>query len=607
MYCVNGYLVNIALLLACETFLTAGVEDLKVKSSTVSLLLPFVVDKLAPSKLQDYLAQRNTDETQKSVTFNVIMMLLALLSITSLQDNSSARHINNNSPRSSPNLSPQVSMQDIIMANDSASLVESVDQTSILSTSPAVQHTIVTLKGYIHEFWKSGYKDFILKATEAMHQDASGERVARIYQNLVFYIDPVMGDEIAKATIPSLFKRLCDTLPPAIPALSNMLVELSKRFKQAFYKPVVSCVASDDESKVAPILTLLACLRRYMSGVQFWMQDAEMINVLLLSNVGSKRDTAIPQLKINDVLHEPRWGHTTLGQCAIASEFMWCVKELREKQSDKTRNMEEDEIAKKFLIDLERRLAVFLTAKEKTTLIPLPLRVILCNVFMDIRFYCFTTHRPGWLTRTIEWAIQPVAATPEHPFHPHASPFEDNAEESKLDTLHMGHLEQTETTFERLGSVYMTMMEELKLETADKNDYSNYRPSEHDATLPRHKRQQWIATMYPIARNDAIALDLNPPMEEGQEGGPAYKLAKYKFEHLEHVKQDPFGAVFSLLAAVFTTLSSQELGRLIRPLWDRFIDDGKPESFIPAAFLLLQCGEKIPKVMIEVSTHDFYR
>ncbi|KAI8875679.1 hypothetical protein K501DRAFT_233277 [Backusella circina FSU 941] len=616
--------------LSCETFLSASADDLKVKTSTASLLLPFVVEKLAPSKLQDHLEQRDTDETQTTVTFNVMMMLLSLLSITSLQDTTTSRTLHGNySPRSSPNLSPQISMQDMAL-NDSASFAESMDQKSIASlvqtTSPAVQQTIMTLKGYISEFWKSGYKEFILKATESMHQDASGERVARIYQNLVFYIDPVMGEEIAKATIPSLFKRLRETTPPVIPALSSMLIELSKRFKPIFYKPIVSCVASDEEEKVSNILTLLACLRRYMSGVQYWMQDAEMINVLLLSNVGSKKkeenpvtSASTPQLKINDAPHEPRWGHTTLGQCAIASEFMWCVKELRDKQSDKTRNMEEDEIAKKFLIDLERRLSVFLTAKEKTTLVPVPLRVILCNIFMDIRFYCFTTHRPGWLTRTIDWAIQPVASTPEHPFHPfHGSPFEDNMEESKLDTLHMGHLEQTQITFERIRGVYVTMMNDLKFETLDTKDYSNYRLTmqpvepQQDTSIPRHKRQQLIATMYPISRNDAIALDLDPPVEttegnnDSNSNGPAYRIAKYKFDNLENVKQDPFGAVFSLLAAVFTTLSSQEFGRLVRPLWDRFIDDRKPESFIPAAFLLLQCGEKIPKVMIEVSTHDFY-
>jgi len=94
---------------------------------------------------------------------------------------------------------------------------------------------------------------------------------------------------------------------------------------------------------------------------------------------------------------------------------------------------------------------------------------------------------------------------------------------------------------------------------------------------------------------------------DGTNDGPALKLAKYKFENMEEINQHPFGSVFSLLAAVFTTLSSNEFGRLVRPLWERHMDDRKPQSFIPAVFLLMECGEKIPKTMIEVCTHDFYR
>ncbi|KAL9543156.1 hypothetical protein MBANPS3_008253 [Mucor bainieri] len=701
--------------LACETFLMASVEDLKCKTSTVSLLLPLVVDRLSPAKLQHYLANRHTDETQKMVTSNVIVMLLALLSICSLEEQP-ATHNNSSSNLSSPNLSPRPSVPDF--NNDSnnnnninLSILDSQhgDAQSMHSISSsnnnsfninnandvAMRKTLMTLKGYIEEFWKSGYKDFILTGTESMHQDATGERVATAYQNLVFHMDPAMGEEIAKKTLPSLFKRLVDTYPPALPALCNMLYALSKRFRAFFFKPVVSCVASDDEDKVSQLLTLITVLRRYLSGVQFWMQDAEMINVLLLSDVGvskkQQREAAAaaaatatatassqsatttttsttgttPQLKVNETPQQQQqhheaaqWGHTTLGQCTIATEFMWAVKELRMKQRDPHRNMEEDEIAKKFLIDLERRLAVFLTAKEKMTAVPMPLRVILCNIFTDMRFFCNTTHRPGWLTRVIDWAVQPVVSTPEHVYHPmlptidpDASPSSNNPHvDSTLPLLHSGHVSDIAYMFQRLHSVYLNVVEQLQLETNDIHDYGGsllkpgmaleqqqqqqqQQTTENDTRsveVPRHKRQQVIQSMYPISRSAAQSLDLDPPAvpsstaatthatsssssssSNSQDAaqpaeGPALTLAKYKFENMEDINQHPFGCVFSLLAAVFTTLSSNEFGRLVRPLWERHMDDRKPQSFIPAVFLLMECGEKIPKTMIEVCTHDFY-
>lgn len=630
--------------LACETFLMATAQDLKSKTSTVSLLLPLVVEKLSPAKLKDYLADRARDETQRMVALNVIIMLLCLLSIVSLEERSTEQP---SSTYSSPKLSPRSSMPDFASEVGSVSGLDiSTSNRSISSfnsdvaSDAAMRRLLLTLKGYIEEFWNSGYKDLIIIATDSMHQDATGERAAQCFQNLVFHINPVMGDEIVKKTLPTLFKRLVDTYPTPIPALCRMLHDLSKKYKSYFYKHVVSCVASDDEDKVTNMLNLITCLRRYMSGVQFWMQDAEMINVLLLSDVGiskkqreaeAESNTASPSvasLRVDGSSQVAQWGSTTLGQCTIATEFMWAVKDLRDKQSDPSRNMEEDEIAKKFLIDLERRLAVFLTAKEKMTCVPMPLRIILCNIFTDMRFFCNTTHRPGWLTRVIDWAIQPIISTPEHVHQfilpiidPNESPSPNNPQtESKMPFLHTGHLSTASIMFERIHSVYLNVVELLQYETNDINDYSEPIPQpgqsqttsdQRSAEVSRHKRQQVIHTMYPITRSAAMSLELDPPLViNDQDGtmneGPALKFAKYRFENIEKINQDPYGAVFSLLAAVFTTLSSNEFNRLVRPLWERHVDDRKPESFIPAAFLLMECGEKIPKTMIEVCTHDFY-
>ncbi|KAI8070196.1 hypothetical protein BDF21DRAFT_454313 [Thamnidium elegans] len=634
--------------LACDTFLTARVQDLKTDTAISTFLLPLIIEKLSPSKLVPYLVNRNTDESQKTITLNVMMMLLSLLSVCNFQEQ--PQQIQPTSCHSSPKVSPRPSVADFSSISTSVYTAEAIqDQQSILSFNvnaaedAAIRNLLITLKGHILEFWNSGYKDFILAGIESMLQDATGERIARCYQNLVFHIDSTMAEEIVKKTLPCLFKRLIDTYPPAIPLLCQTLYEISKHHRSAFFKPVVSCVASDDEDKVSNLLNLITCLRRYLSGVQFWMQDAEMINVLLLSDVGqskkkqeaesSSNTGTQPNLTAHSTHPESQWGSTTLGQCTIASEFMWAVKEMRERQSDPHRNMEEDEIAKKFLIDLERRLSVFLTAKEKVSLVPMPLRVLLCNVFIDIRFFCNTTHRPGWLTRVIEWATQPVISTPEHTYqhilpiiNPEESPTPNNPSvERKMAILHTGHLTDISIMFERLNAVYLNVVESLEYETNDTNDYGGsilkpgplpQQPALNETSysrhvqVPRHKRHQLIYQMYPISRSAALSLDLDPPTvnENGTNiiEAPASKLAKYRFENMEKINQDAFGSVFSLLAAVFTTLSSNEFNKLVRPLWERHMDDRMSPSFIPAVFLLMECGEKIPKIMIEVCTHDFY-
>ncbi|KAI7906519.1 uncharacterized protein BX663DRAFT_496742 [Cokeromyces recurvatus] len=608
--------------LACETFLAANIEDLKIQTSTVSLLLPVIVDKLSPAKLQNYLTEKEKDKTQNRITSNVIVMLLALLSICSLENRplrpSSPQPVYSLDNLSSLSLSPRLSVSDFTYDNTNQSPLN--DGPSSINMNfdhdATIQSILLKLKGYIEEFWKSGYKEFIISGIESMHQDATGERVACTYQNLVFHIDPTIGEEIVKRTLSSLFARLVDTFPPALPAICHMLHELSKRYKTLFYKHVVSCVATDDEMKVSEYMKLITCLRRYLSGVQFWMQDAEMINVLLLSNIGkSKRKQhqnesvlSSQQCQANNGVSEIQWGTTTLGQCTIATEFMWAIKELRAKQKDPYRNMEEDEIAKKFLIDLERRLAVFLAAKEKTALMPMPMRVIF----------------------VIEWAVQPIASPCVHTFQcdspsicPNESPpIYHPSSNNRLPVLHTNDFTDIVVMFERIQNVYLNVIQLVEFETNHTNDScreSLWKPNitlqdniidTQSVKVPHHKRHQVIQAMYPTSNAAIMALDLNPPKSNHDDAttdeGPALKLAKYRFENMEKINQDAFGSVFSLLAAVFTTLSSQEFGRLVQPLWEQFMDDRKPKSFIPAVFLLMECGEKIPKTMIEVCTYDFY-
>jgi hypothetical protein len=253
----------------------------------------------------------------------------------------------------------------------------------------------------------------------------------------------------------------------------------------------------------------------------------------------------------------------------------------------------------------------------------MPLRVILCNLFLDLRFFCGTTHRPGWLTCVINWAIQPVIPTSQ-PFN--LAQNEDvplsKPQESSALWLVSQDFDNVNIMFARIKSVYLTVIGELQYETFDSNDYSQHRGSTippesanlnlFSKEVPRYKRHEAISVMYPISRYSAIALDLDPPAisdnsNETESGGPASKLSKYRYYHMDEINQDVFGSILSLLAAAFATLSNPEFGRLVRPLWERFIDDRKPQSFLPAGFLFLECGEKIPKTVIEVSTHDFYR
>ncbi|KAG0164530.1 hypothetical protein DFQ30_009814 [Apophysomyces sp. BC1015] len=608
-------------------FLVATRDELEQPESTTSLFLHFVKNKLDPTILH---TQISGDKNQHDTEVNLIMMLLSMLSITSI-DNQPVK-----CTRVSPNRSPQLSLHD--SWTEPVSPIFGDDSSGYSSTQEGGQHStqislaLSTLKTYVQEFWRSEYRDALLCGIVAMLEDAVSERTVRIYENLSFHIDNVIGEEIVKKTLPTFFDKLVTSYPPATPSLRRLLSLISKKYQTVFYKHVVSCVASDDEKKVARYLTLMMSLRRYLSGVQFWMQDPEMINVLFLSDIGRKKssteESMFSQGESANQPQEPKWGSTTLGQCAVAAEFMWTVKELRDMQKDPQRNMEDDEVAKKFLIDLERRLAVFITAKEKFALIPLPLRVILCNIFLDMRFFCNTTHRPGWLTRAIEWATQPITM---------AEYISDNQQEQSGETstekqitiytsanLHQHFMDDVTLMFQRLRIVYATAVDYLETESNDAADQTdrfvsttleppaqetiNGLTDASDVLTDRSKRHGAIASMYPISSAAAIALSIDPPnSDQGADHENVLStLPNQRLAEIQKINQDLFGAVFSLLAAVYTAMTTQEFSRLVRPLWERFIDERNPEAFVSAAFLLMQCGEKVPKLVIEVMTQDCY-
>jgi hypothetical protein len=121
--------------------------------------------------------------------------------------------------------------------------------------------------------------------------------------------------------------------------LKKMLLSLSSKYRTHFYKPILACVASDNESKVSEYLYLISTLLNYINGVELLMQDVELMNVIILSDVGSspvKNDENKHNSKLtvsSTTSQANTWGSTTVGQCAMIMEFVWIIRELRLQQT----------------------------------------------------------------------------------------------------------------------------------------------------------------------------------------------------------------------------------------------------------------------------------
>jgi hypothetical protein len=115
---------------------------------------------------------------------------------------------------------------------------------------------------------------------------------------------------------------------------------------------MIACVASDSTQFVTDYLCILSSLETHMSLVDLYMKDADMICVITMTDVGHerpRRDSQVQGLK---------WGSCTVGQCVIVLEFIYAIKRLASSGDNY-----DIEVGKMFLIDLERKLGMYLISK----------------------------------------------------------------------------------------------------------------------------------------------------------------------------------------------------------------------------------------------------
>lgn len=634
------------------------------KSSTGWLdLVQFFLQHFPFSTLQSCYEQNNGERIM--IIYDVISSLLRVLSVKACRSSSSTQKFDTQiyvefaDEESGQDYSEGMPKQAIESNNEEAFTI-------------AIRH----VNSYLDDIWNGGFSSTIIILIKSKLQQYEWQYIIPLYANLAIHrgTRDTIGTTIVNETLPALFQRLIADLPPATPDICDLLSNLAKLHKIAFYKPVIACIASNSENKVAKSLVLIICLRQYLSGVQMWMRDTEMMNVIILGDVGrskngSEHSTSAPNPvrdgagieEISDTssfisdhaIKTESWRTTTLGQCAVVAEFIWAIKELRMRQKDHKRDMGDDEAAKKFLFDLERQLSIILTAKEKTKLIPLPLRVLVANLFSEIRFFCNTTHEPGWLGRAIEWCTHIV---PVYEFYRDTSldanntPGDPSNNGMGLDMFSSaqptGYLDDVSLMFQRMRMVYATVSSRLD------GDFDTFDFDRPVSALPPRltNEQQWeqngqgtssqsstpldldSATLqspvqiqriklHPTSASGQAALDISPPpIKQTQRDSikqisqpdkclnhAASQLAKDRLSQVTDLNQDPFGSVLSLLVAVFATISEQQLNSLAEPLWSRFMDDKQHQAFPAAAFLLMQCGEKAPKEIVNLTSADLYR
>ncbi|KAF9583807.1 hypothetical protein BGW38_008466 [Lunasporangiospora selenospora] len=425
-------------------------------------------------------------------------------------------------------------------------------------------------RAYLMALWENGHQELIIDQLKIETEDLPLRRVINIYHRLILGSKLSMGSEILTATLNTLFSKLVAQLPGPNEALSELLRQLSIRHRAIFYKPMIACVASDSTQFVTDYLCILACLEMHMSLVDLYMRDVGLICVIVMTDVGPERPR-VADASQNSL----RWGSCTVGQCVIVLEFIYAIKRLARNHDN-----HQVEMGKMFLIDLEQRLGLYLSQKEKRILVPRPIRVLLCMILYEIRMLCKTIHRPIWLLRILSWAIN------------HNLPIEAGSSQSGPSGI-------SETMRLRIKHIYNNV-DGLIVESKDKTPVHDLYP---ETILPR--RRDSVATQ--VGSRPAV-----PVMSSISGFGRGQFSQPSRVGRMADIQLDEPAAVLALLITVHSTIQPNEYLRLSKPLWNIYCLESKPKISGAAAFLFVKCADVDPRsiqilILADLTSEDPYK
>ncbi|KAG6856950.1 hypothetical protein H0H87_011936 [Tephrocybe sp. NHM501043] len=222
------------------------------------------------------------------------------------------------------------------------------------------------------------------------------------WSNIVFKLASLirlLADEIRRPLVtfalPLVYDKLVEEPPPfpCIP-LTNLLDTIARLYPQTFYKPLFLCAGSSKEFTIVNHLCVIVIVSKFLPD--FWIRDAEMVSVALMSD-GSKKASGGGG---------KAWMKPRLGQAVIMLELIGCIQAARHEKEASSQH-QDSPLAEtvKFVAALEARLAILLEAKERTNLLAPSQRLLFCVLFREMRLLTRSLKSAAWLVRVVDWYI----------------------------------------------------------------------------------------------------------------------------------------------------------------------------------------------------------
>lgn len=170
---------------------------------------------------------------------------------------------------------------------------------------------------------------------------------------------------------------------PSADEFRGLLQGLAQNHPQLFYRPLFTCAATTKDHVVVDQLRIVVALTRHMPDLL--TREADMTAIAL---VGSGR--AILDKGKTKENASAQWAAARPGQLAIILELVLRIEELMKERSSSIKTLPS---VSQFFNDLEDRLAVLISTKEQTHLLPMSQRILFSELLYRIRAYTESGHK----------------------------------------------------------------------------------------------------------------------------------------------------------------------------------------------------------------------
>lgn len=391
-----------------------------------------------------------------------------------------------------------------------------------------------------HDQWRAAFE----ASVQTMVKDDNWQTVVTLLAALMEQLPNELRFPTATMFLPALNKKLVHDPPPLpFPEYTELLEIVSQTLPKLFYKPLFACAAGTKVSSVLDHLRTVAMLARYLPS--FWIRDAEMLLVAVMSD--SRSTDKGPQGDVG-----PQWGQARLGQLAILIELIAHVQSKRLGKDAQTVSSPAFLAQARFFFALEHRLGAFLDGKERTLFVPVTQRILLVILFFEVRLLTGSLKPAQWLSRVMSWIL--------------SSEEDTRAAQNDIVTIHKALVE-----------IYSSLQ--------------RWSP-----TLRKHES----VVLSPSASMDGGLLPIHLPAITS----PPFLTFFARGRHLESFFKGLLSNSLRLLVAVSALLSKGDHESLCPFLWKSCLTQVASEIQTSATFLIMQCAEKAPAVVLNLIKAD---